>query len=83
MACFSKETISKLFKHSILSCISPFIASTDNQYGVRSHHGTEMCVFLLKQIVSYYVNKCTQRSQHLWMHLTRLAELTTTYCIEN
>jgi len=49
--------ISKLFEHYILSCISPLLATTDNQFGFKPKHDTDMCIFLLKQTVSYYVNK--------------------------
>ena len=51
--------ISKLFEHYILSCISPLLATTDNQFDFKQKHGTDMCIFLLKQTVSYYVNKDT------------------------
>ena len=50
---------SKLFEHYILSCISPLLATTDNQFGFKPKHGTDMCIFLLKETVSYYVNKDT------------------------
>jgi len=45
--------ISKLFEDCILSCISPFLATTDNQFGFKPKHGTDMCIifFLLKQTV--------------------------------
>jgi len=33
-------TISKLFEHCILSCISPFAATTNNQVGFKPQHGT-------------------------------------------
>jgi len=49
--------ISKLFEHYILSCcISPLLATTDNQFGFKPKHGTDMCIFLLKQTASYYVS---------------------------
>ena len=43
----------------ILSCISPLLATTDNQFGFKPKHGTDMCIFLLKQTLSYYANKET------------------------
>ena len=49
--------IFKLYEHYILSCISPLLATTDNQFGFKPKHGTD--IFLLKQTVSYYVNKET------------------------
>ena len=39
---------SKLFENFILSCISPLLATTDNQFGFKPKHGTDMCIFLLK-----------------------------------
>jgi len=51
--------ISKLFEHYILSCISPPMATTDNQFGFNPKHGTDMCIFLLKQTGSYCVSKDT------------------------
>ena len=51
--------ISKLFEHYIFSCISPLLATTDNQFSFKPKHGTDMCIFLLKQTVSYHVNKDT------------------------
>jgi len=51
--------ISKLFEHYIFSCISSLLATTDNQFGFNPKHGTDMCIFLLKQTVSYYVSKGT------------------------
>jgi len=43
----------------VLSCISPLLATTDNQFHFKTKHGTDMCIFLLKQTVSCYVSKDT------------------------
>jgi len=51
--------ISKLLEHYILSCISPLSFTTDNQFSFKQKHGADMCIFLLKQTVSYYVKKDT------------------------
>ena len=76
--------ISKLYEHYILACISPLLATTDNQFGFKPKHGTDMCIFLLKQTVSYYVNKDTPVfSAFLVKHLKHLIELTTTYFLLN
>jgi len=58
--------ISKLFEHYILSCISPLLATTDNQFGFKPKHATDMCIFLLKQTVSYNVNKDTPVFSAFW-----------------
>jgi len=39
--------------------ISLLLATTDNQFGFKAKHGTDMCLFLLKQTVSDYVSKDT------------------------
>jgi len=36
---------SRLFEHYILFCISPHLATTDNLFGFKQQHGTDMCVF--------------------------------------
>ena len=46
--------ISKLFEHVILAHIAPMCMSSDHQFGFKSKHSTDMCVFLLKQAVSFY-----------------------------
>jgi len=35
------------------------LATADNQFGFKPKLGTKMCIFLLKQAVSYYVSKDT------------------------
>jgi len=50
--------IFKLFEHYTLSCISPLLATTDNQFGFKPKHDTEMCIFYLNRL-SYYVSKDT------------------------
>ena len=34
--------------------IKNFLDTTDNQFGFKTKHSTDMCVFLLKQAISYY-----------------------------
>jgi len=40
--------VSKLLEHFILSNISPFHGTTDNQFGFKAGHGTDQSIFLLK-----------------------------------
>ena len=47
--------ISKLFEHYILSCISSLLATTDNHFGFKPKHATNMCIYLLKQTASYVI----------------------------
>ena len=46
--------VSKLLEHFILSIISPFLGTTDNQFGYAGH-STDQGTFLLKQTASYFV----------------------------
>ena len=47
--------VSKLLEHFILSNISPFLGTTDNQFGFKAGHSTDQCSILLKQTASYFV----------------------------
>jgi len=47
--------VSKPLEQVILSSISPFLGTTDNQFGFKAGHDTDQCIFLLKQTVSYFV----------------------------
>ena len=49
--------LSKMFEHVILEKILHLVQTTDNQFGFKSKHSTDMCVFLLKQCINYY-NQC-------------------------
>jgi len=47
--------VSKLLEHFILSNISPFLRTTDNQFGFEAGHSTDQCTCLSKQTASYFV----------------------------
>ena len=47
--------MSKLLDYFILSNISPFLGTTDNQFGFKVVHSTDQYTFLLKQTASYFV----------------------------
>jgi len=40
--------VPKLLENFMLSNISPFIGTTDNQFGFKAGHSTDQCTFLLK-----------------------------------
>jgi len=46
--------VPKLLEHFISSNISPFLGTTDNQFGFQAGHSTDQCTFLLKQTASYF-----------------------------
>ena len=47
--------VSSFSEHFILSNISLFLGTTDNQFGFKAGHSTDQCTFLLKQTASYFV----------------------------
>ena len=49
------ENCRKAYKPHCLSNISPFLSTTDNQFGFKAGHSTDQCSFLLKQTASYFV----------------------------
>jgi len=42
--------VSKLLEHFILSNISPFLDTIDNQFGFKVGHSPDQCTFLSKQL---------------------------------
>ena len=46
--------MSKLFELCILNRIENFIATSDYQFGFKRKHSTEMCIFVVKEIVDFY-----------------------------
>ena len=45
---------SKILERIILYRIETFILTTDNQFGFKKHHGTDMCIYSLKEIILKY-----------------------------
>ena len=48
--------ISKVFELLILTRYKDLLCTTPNQFGFKSKHGTEMCIFVLKEIIDFYVS---------------------------
>ena len=49
------NVISKVFEKVLLSRLLPFLNTLPNQFGLKPKHGTEQCVFILKECLQYYV----------------------------
>ena len=45
---------SKLFEIILLSMYKQNLSTTDNQFGFKSEHGADMCVFALKSVIDHY-----------------------------
>ena len=51
--------VSKLFESYMLHRLIHFLKTNNNQFGFKPNHGTDMSVFLLKQVASSYVSRDT------------------------
>ena len=48
--------MSKIVERIILSRIKDYLDTSDNQFGFKKGHSTDMAIFALKQVISYYSN---------------------------
>ena len=48
------NSASKLFEKVIFSRLADFLVTSDRQFGFKQNHSTDMCIFALKETVSYY-----------------------------
>ena len=46
--------LSKVLEGILMDRLAYYIASTDNQFGFKSKHGTDLCIYALKEIVHRY-----------------------------
>ena len=60
------STFSKLFELILLKYLESFLHTCDNQFGFKSGHGTDSCVFLLKQAINHYNQHDTPCTQFSW-----------------
>ena len=48
---------SKIFEICILEVLEMYLITHDHQYGFKSKHSTDMCIFTVKSIVKYYTRQ--------------------------
>ena len=46
----------KIIESVLMKRMESCLTTTNNQFGFKSKHGTEMCVFVLKELIRYYTN---------------------------
>ena len=46
--------MSKILESVILLKYHNYLFSTDNQFGFKSNHSTDNCIFILKEIIDFY-----------------------------
>lgn len=47
---------SKILEACIVHCIDHLLCTSDNQFGFKSAHSTDLCIFALKSVAHYYVD---------------------------
>ena len=57
------STISKVFENIILHRLEEYLWTTDNQFGFRSGHFTDLCVYALTEYIKYL--KCCSTSVYV------------------
>ena len=46
--------VSKILENIILNRIEEYLKTSDYQYGFQKGHGTDVCIFMLKEVVEHY-----------------------------
>ena len=45
---------SKLFECALLGLVEIYLSTSDKQFGFKSKHSTDLCIYTLKSIIQYY-----------------------------
>ena len=53
------STISKVFENVILHRLEEYLWTTDNQFGFKSGHSTDLCVYALTEFIEYLKRRST------------------------
>ena len=49
------NVFTKVIENVLLSRLQNWLSTTCSQFGFKAKHGTEMCVFILKELIRYYI----------------------------
>jgi hypothetical protein len=50
----NKFGASKILEIILLEVLTPYLNTTDNQFGFKKGHSTDHCIFALKNVIQYY-----------------------------
>ena len=53
------STISKVFENVILYRLEEYLWTTDNQFGFKAGHSTDLCVYALTEFIEYFKRRST------------------------
>ncbi|XP_016519354.1 RNA-directed DNA polymerase from mobile element jockey-like [Poecilia formosa] len=48
------SSLSKVLERVLLNTLEEFVLTSDNQFGFKPKHGTDMCIFMLQEILDLY-----------------------------
>ena len=51
------STLSKLFERILLERLSKYLLTSSHQFGFKSNHSTDACIYVLKEAVDFYVEQ--------------------------
>ena len=51
--------ISKVFENIILHRIEDYLWTTEDQFGFKEHHSTDLCVYALTEFIEYFKSRST------------------------
>ena len=52
---------SKIFESCLLKMLEQYLETHDLQFGFKSQHATDMCIFTVKSVNKYYTTQYVQR----------------------
>ena len=51
--------ISKVFEHTIVIRLEEYLWTNDNQFGFKSGHSTDLCIYALTEFIEYFKSRST------------------------
>ena len=51
--------LSKVFELILLSKLNSYFCTTDYQFGFKSNHSTDLCIYTLKEVIDFYHSQST------------------------
>ena len=53
------STVYKVFKNVIINTLEEYLWTSDNQFGYKAGHSTDLCVYALTEFIEYFKSRST------------------------
>ena len=53
------STVSKVFENVIINRLEEYLWTSDNQFGYKAGHSTDLCVYALTEFIEYFKSRST------------------------